>query len=32
MMAAGAVLLVVWLRKRHLAGIEFDPSALAAAA
>ncbi len=32
MMAAGAVLLVVWLRKRHLEGIEFDPSAMAAAA
>jgi hypothetical protein len=32
MMAAGAVLLIVWLRKRHLAGIEFDPSAMAAAA
>jgi EmrB/QacA subfamily drug resistance transporter len=32
MMAAGAVLLIVWLRKRHLEGIEFDPSAMAAAA
>jgi EmrB/QacA subfamily drug resistance transporter len=32
MMAAGAVLLVVWLRKRHLAGIQFDPSAMPAAA
>jgi EmrB/QacA subfamily drug resistance transporter len=32
MMAAGAVLLVVWLRKRHLEGIEFDPAALTAAA
>jgi hypothetical protein len=32
MMAAGAVLLVVWLRRRHLQGIEFDPSAITAAA
>jgi EmrB/QacA subfamily drug resistance transporter len=32
MMAAGAVLLVVWLRRRHLEGIEFDPSAMPAAA
>jgi EmrB/QacA subfamily drug resistance transporter len=32
MMAAGALLLVVFLRKRHLEGIEFDPSAMAAAA
>ncbi|MDE3130348.1 MAG: DHA2 family efflux MFS transporter permease subunit, partial [Acidobacteriota bacterium] len=32
MMAAGAVLLVVWLRKRHLRGVEIDPSAITAAA
>jgi len=32
MMAAGAALLVVWLRKRHMEGIEFDPSAMTAAA
>ncbi|MDE3132502.1 MAG: MFS transporter [Acidobacteriota bacterium] len=32
MMAAGAVLLVAWLRKRHLAGIQFDPAAVPAAA
>lgn len=32
MMASGAVLLVVWLRKRHLEGVEFDPAALGAAA
>ena len=32
MMAAGAALLVLWLRKRHMEGIEFDPSALTAAA
>ncbi len=32
MMAAGASLLVLFLRKRHLEGVEFDPSAMAAAA
>jgi MFS family permease len=32
MMFAGALLLVVFLRKRHLAGVEIDPSAMAAAA
>ncbi len=32
MMAAGASLLVLFLRKRHLAGVEFDPSAMTAAA
>jgi EmrB/QacA subfamily drug resistance transporter len=32
MMATGAVLLVVLLRKRHLKGLEFDPAALTAAA
>jgi EmrB/QacA subfamily drug resistance transporter len=32
MMAAGALLLVIWLRKRHLEGIKFDPSAIPAAA
>ncbi len=32
MMFAGALLLVVFLRKRHLEGVEFDPSAMAAAA
>lgn len=32
MMGAGAVLLVLWLRKRHLEGIEFDPTAITAAA
>ena len=32
MMATGAVLLVVLLRKRHLEGLEFDPAALTAAA
>ena len=28
MMAAGAVLLVVLLRKRHLEGLELDPAAM----
>ncbi len=32
MMATGAVLLVVLLRRRHLEGLEFDPAALTAAA
>jgi EmrB/QacA subfamily drug resistance transporter len=32
MMAAGAALLVLFLRKRHLEGLEFDPSAMAVAA
>ncbi len=32
MMAAGAVLLVIWLRRRHLEGVALDPSAVAAAA
>ncbi len=32
MMAAGAALLVLLLRKRHLEGVEFDPAALSAAA
>jgi EmrB/QacA subfamily drug resistance transporter len=32
MMAAGTALLMLWLRKRHLEGMEFDPSALTAAA
>src|SRR6202012_3496867 len=32
MLGAGAVLMVVLLRRRHLEGIEFDPSAVVAAA
>jgi EmrB/QacA subfamily drug resistance transporter len=32
MMAAGALLLVVWLRKRHLEGVQIDPSAIPVAA
>ncbi|HET9094342.1 MAG TPA: MFS transporter [Solirubrobacteraceae bacterium] len=32
MMAAGAALLVLWLRRRHLAGLAIDPSAVPAPA
>jgi EmrB/QacA subfamily drug resistance transporter len=32
MMGAGAALLVLWLRRRHLEGIKFDPAAVTAAA